>query len=54
MASQGHDGPRAVGFDIPHANGLVVRAAHDSTLVELNATHSTRVTFESANVALSA
>ena len=51
---EGHDGPWAVGLDIPDPDGLVVGAADDAAAVELDAAHPARMAFERSHVTLSA
>ena len=51
---EGHDGPGAIGLDVPDPDGLVVGAADDAAAVELDAAHPARVALESADVALPA
>ena len=52
MPCQGHDGPGAVGLDVPDPDGLVVRSRNDSSGIELNTRYPAGMPFKGSDVAL--
>ena len=52
MSSQGHDGPRAVGLDVPDPDGLVMGTGNDPSPVKLNTGNATSVTLKCSDMTL--